>query len=52
MRSYIGWSLNKCVNCFITPFIVPADHMGKAEVSSHCLHGDLAVNHLQYKDTG
>ena len=35
-----------------TPFIVPTDQMGKVEVSFKCLHGNLAVNHLQYKDTG
>ena len=34
------------------PFFVPTDQMGKAEVSSQYLHGDLAVNYLQYRDSG
>ena len=50
--SFLGRTLNGCVNCFITPFSVPSDQMGKPEVSSRCRHGDLAVNHIWYKDTG
>ena len=41
-------------NCRLlyNPFIVRTDQMGKVEVSSQCLHGDLPVNQLLIRILG